>query len=754
MGSEHSTSLIPQWQLDLIRDAISGLVFQIPREDVMFVPFLDCVSLLHQQRVVYALWKKARNGSFTCRRVFMQDPTYLARFTIGQETVRDVGPRHRLTKYVDSATRNSQGGIERSIVSLPTPCGLPEEYGISLHTLDTPQIFLDDRNSVMPIAEKATEQVRQLLRPTDGSPLLSDSLLGALHRTAAKHALPIRLPSKANAFEKSELSWETIDRLLAPMKQALNSILKDIGTKDGSLRIKKNGLPNIFAVVRLHSSPELRYKGQFDYTCRFLVLEKLRKWLQDQERGPGISPDLVIPFLETPLRPNKRSVADHVFANETVTFRLDPSGEGLSAVDPDQHVLDENWPKKVQRLESRMYPRGASIMYVPIHVCLTPWITLYTLNDPAESGSSDSTQWHHNYLFYRQLVHGIADQIRTSAASAYLEMFANCILYGMRDVYGNAVAVIQSANRRLQELAQVYPFPMGRLEEYRSGPGALSVGNLGTLCLSLLDNPFFGTSINNSGLALVQVLSYCQDEVHAFLEREQRVASRGIADATHFLKYKLDRLLGFVSDGNKAEAVAIASNLLLLHDVAAARLNVAKRDILKREKKSSRSVPQFCGLVEQEYFKVLGFLRQLTYSGNIAKKIVHVEQVLTAVSVVSLMPSDRQVTYYDFLIAVFIEGLVSNAVLYMNSDRPAFQITIQEEGSQVLMSVSNSIYPDSPINESLLRLNHPGSDGIGVAQLHWLTEAFWTPHRPPSWTLRNVKGVDNMIATIQVGEIL
>jgi hypothetical protein len=752
MSVRHPKPLCPQWQLDLVRDAISGLLFQIPRADVMFVPFLDCVSLLHQQRVVYALWKQGADGALTCRRVFMDDPTYLVRFTQGSEAPRDTAPRRRLAKYVEAVVGRSSGGANQAVVMLPPPLKHRETWGISLHLLAAPQSFLDPGAEVMLVAQVATEQARQLLQVDEADPLFSESVRAALYRTAVHHARPVHYRARSRRLARSELSPQALEGLLAPMRQALNAILGDVGRGDSSLRIRKNGLPNIFAVVRLHSSTRLRYRNQFDYTCRFLVLDGLRNWLQDMGRGSGESPESDIALLETPLDAGKRSIADHVFSNETLTFRLDPLQEGLSAADPDHPACADDWSRSVQRLEAQMYPKNANIMYVPIHVCLTPWITLYTLT-PADSENGDAGQWHHNYLFYRELVHGVADQIRSSAASVYLAMLAKCLLAGLRDVYTTAEAATRGANRAFEELAQVYPFPMGHLNAV-VGSGALSLGNLGSFTLSLYDNPFFSTRVEDCGFTLEQAVSQCQAEVHAFLEREQRVASRGVADATHLLKYQLDRLLTFVSEGKANEARAVASNLLLLHDVAEARLNVDKLDALKAGRRLLvKSVRGFCTLVQEQYLEMLALLRQSNYNGTLAGKVDHLYAVLKSVEVICEIDRDRSLACYDFLITAFLEGLATNAVANMDVANPAIGLRIRQSGEHVLLDISNSVHPSVDLTSLLLQLNHTGSNGIGVAQMRWLSEAFWPLGAPPVWTSRMVGGFPIVTGSIQLGEM-
>jgi hypothetical protein len=746
------TGTLASWQLDLVRDAISGLPFQLPRADIMFVPFLDCISLLHQQRVIYALWRGRGRSAFVCCHVFLEDPSYLARFTQGNESPSGGAAKDRLRQYVQSLTASSEQGLGKVLIPLPAPAGRKNDYAISLHTLPTPSEFLDPSHDVMKIAEGPTEQVRQLLNIGDDETLLDETFRTALRRSAAWHAKPASKVDTASRLEKRELSEDTIDLLLAPMKDSLNAILGHVGSTQGSLRIQKNGLPNIFTVVRLHSGPGLRYKQQFDYTCRFIVLEGLQKWLSSAKGRTG-SADEVVAILERPLRTDMRSVADHVFSNGTLTFKLDPRERGLNAIDEGSREHNENWMRDIAAIEKKMYPEG-TIMYVPIHVCLTPWITLYTVN-PRESGRSGSRQWHHNYLFYRELVHGVADQIRSSAANAYLSMFAKCVLHGLRDVYSSADAVARAANREFEDLAQIYPFPLGKLSISGNGSiGALELGNRGVLRLCLHDNPFFSTTISDSGVTLQQVVSYCQSEVHAFLERESRVASRGIADATHLMKFQLKRLLNFVSDGNTDEACAVASKLLLLHEVSEARLNIRKRDALKTGSQTS-VVPatDFELVVEKHLFNVLRLLRQLTYSGTLALKIKLLDDGLFATSVTSSITSEQRVTYYDFLIATFMEGLMSNALVNMHIGHPVLKIALRCDGERVLLVVSNSVPPDLDLDDVLLKLNHPGSDGIGVAQLHWLVEAFWVPGCPPRWESEVVEGVSAITATIQVGEM-
>ncbi|MER2538431.1 MAG: hypothetical protein ABTQ26_04225 [Azonexus sp.] len=738
---------------------MNGLPYYLPRQEVIFVPFLDCVSLLHQRRVVYALWKKAPDSSVKCCKVFLRDPSFLARFTSSGEDRNIYSEQKRLISYLETRAAGcawisvASDCPSDEIIEIPTLKEESERFGISIHTLGTIEEFLDPRKMVLDIDNEATKQVRRLLHQ-ESTISLSSSFREALHLAASEqcNSQSLRLqPGKRATCRRAQLSSDELDYFLTPMTEAMNEIAIGIGSFPSGLRIKKSGLPNLFAVVKIFtfSDEQLRYKDQFNYTCRFMLLEEARRWIQNKFPDP----DKCIRDIQAPLPLYMRSLADHVFSNETVTFKLDPDGGGLSDIDKFDAAASSKeanaWLDSNPSVEQEMYPNEPDIFYIPIHVNLVPWITIYTLSEKRDSASDEEEMWYHNYLFYRHVVQRVAPQIRSKAASVYFDLFAQSILHGLSDVHSSLPEVSDTINARLLNLAQIYPFPLGTFEAKEpQHPRCLSMGTHGQLYLELKSNPFFGVEPIDSDVKLEDLLSYCQERVDAFLKREMLLVARNVADAGHLIKKPLAKIEALARKAGNTEISAFAKKLLLRSMIAEARLSDIKRS-QHLNKRDRCSCGEFRDLVHKEYFNVVDLLSHPIYSSNIHIRLQKLNEFFRAVPVELDIGPDQYVIYYDLLLPTVVEGMVSNAVANLCVDNPYLAIILENADGRLMLSITNSVDSGLDIEKTLSKLNNPGVDFIGVSQLHWITDVFWAV--PPVWVKKELGATSCICATIQVG---
>lgn len=753
---------LQEWQLSLIRDAISGLVYHLPREDVMFLPFLDCISLLHQRRVVYALWRRAAEGPFECKKVFLRDPTYLARFAGPKNQRTHKSEQRELATYLTTRAKKDPKWVDE-IAQIPSPSNADIHFGISVHQLDAPRQFLDPSSAVLNIDHEATKQLIELLQRNTPIPWLSTSLVLALHKTATHYSSsPQSCPVSRHGHGdvRLDLSDNEVHRLLAPMTDALNQIVSDLGQLTGSLRIQKNGLPNLFAIARVYSfsrEKESRYYGQFDYTCRFMLLDKTRRWLERKVAKKGLDVQLAINTIQQPLPRYMRSIADLAFSNETVTFKLDPNDGGLSAVEQDCQEIDSNWTKLIPQMERWMYPQNAKIFYVPIHVCLTPWLTLYTLTDDTpRNGSDKGAAWHHNYLFYRQLVHTVAVQVRQKARDVYVKLFGEFVVNGMRDPYQTKSQIVQGINRNLKALAQIYPFPMGFLTEEFLSEGRIDLGSRGSFSLALLDNPYFQTTLADCNLTLKEITAHSQQLVDDFLAIEEVIYSSNEAHLSHVLTGQLGALCRAAREQRVEVVEKIASNIQTFHNVAEISLNPQKNELYLPDKIEMRT-PAFYGVLETEYRNALSMLKDAYYNGTFAQTFRRNGTVLESVSIRCELDAEAVISYSEIFIPIALEGLLKNVMTHMDTGRPFFDISVTEVQGKVLLILRNSLKANRDLRALEHVLNHPPPQLIGVRQLHRISRVFWSENSSdfslPSWSIINDGDLNDIVVKIQVGVI-
>jgi len=744
-------------QMHLICDAMNGLQYHLPTsKDLMFMAFLDYVSLLHQQRVVYALWRKlpGKSKNHECCKVFLEDPSYLERF----RACNGFSPNKQMNLYLGKRATKwewislSKVPIKQTsgIIELPTPKEKLDRFGISIHKINTIKEFLDQKD-VLNIDEEVTEKVCRLLHQKSSIQILSEPFCMALYEAASSYQNREEHEKSETHCDRVDLSIDELNYFLKPIEEVLNDITKDIGSFP-DLTIKKNCLPNLFAVVKVFLGEKLRYKNQFDYSCRFMLLKKVRQWLEDKNNYEDSDKRKLLSILEEPLPYSLRSLSDFVFSNGTVTFRLDLNVEqdsnekddfsGLRS-DSESDDKTKDWLKFVAPFERKIYPDKPYIFYSPVHVNSVPWVAIYTLSD------EDESVWYYNYLFYRHVGQRVASQIRSKASSIYVDLFVRSVINALESkVYTDISDIAFRINERLRKLAQVYPFPLGQFAEEGEKFQCLDMKHYGQLYLVLTDNPFFCTKENDLNATLNNLLSTCQEQVAGFVDHNKLLVARSVGDHVHLIKGHLGKLER-LAKGNEPIS-ALVERILVLSRVAEGYLSKDKLESFKKDYGKIDSCGKFEKLVQEEYHVVLDLLRNSAYSKRgLVNEIQKIDTFLKEVSVTSELDAGQCVAHYKPLVSAVLEGLVKNAITNIWPDKPTLSITLKSNSNFVFLTVVNSVDPAKNVKKLVFELNNPGPKISGVNQLHWIASSFWGIS--PEWT--ELSTTHCICANVPLGEL-
>lgn len=728
------------YRLSLIRDSLIGVSYHLPNPEVLLFPFLDNLLLLHQAPLVFAFWRDDRVVYST-----LKDPDFLGRHSV-----------------VWAATPQMR-------VSVP---GTP--YSLSIHDFRTPDTT-DAASITLPVHEQATQLTRMLLAKSSDYPL-PDTFYKALHKAIDAH-LDSDPHVAESALAAPPPTWQEMDyrgevlKLLEPMRAVLDEVFEE-PFRAQHLTIPNGTLtyPNIFAVVR--TCPHLpRYNGNFPYTAGLLLSTPMRqalsKWcatvcLREVAQPKGTcslkftDPNDCARALEEPLGPHSRSVSDLVFSSGIADFGRQASESGWD-------VADDPGDIRRQTVERCIYPHNWHLFYIPIHVGGTPWLCSFTLtkDDP----STNVHAWHHNYSLYRDLIQKTAELIRNRSHEVYSQLVAEAVVRHMRAWVTPKDEVVTKINRDAQKLAQVYPFPMLRLESEPETAERLHVSGRGAFGVTFIENPFFPEHVSWKRGNTTSILRRCRREVQEFTDVERVMELNATAHTSHLLKVPL-RVLDSIASNSPQQHDHLRRQIrkvLNLHDFAASLVSEKGRSKFRQQYRRDESVEELNRLVEQQYGESVAFLQEVAVSGNLAPRLRALSGA-RAITLVSTCPSDIQqsrVVFFEPMLGTLFDGLLPNAIEAIDEAAPAIQVRLRAEvrngTTGVYMDVENTTdLSTRRIDILLQRLNSPGPDFVGVTEIHWVCKACW-PHVPDADRLRWYKhtrdGRTYIAASALIGEV-
>ncbi len=730
-------------RLDLIRDSLIGVSYHLPNPQVILFPFLDNLLLLHQVPLVFAFWHDDE-----CVYSSLKDPDFLSRHDISLSHSPDARIRLPWTQYT-----------------------------LTVHDFSTLPPTKDRTTLVLPIHERATAMTRALLDNSNTHPLphdFYDALAQSIVLQGTTGLGDLASAKRTHSIEPLDMDYGHVAELLSPIRRVLDNVYADSLTAM-PLMVTRGSLsyPNVFAVVRTIPTARRRYKGAFDYTAGMLLLaetkRQLREWCTSGSYRDNAhlhpcpiefdDPEWCITALEQPLGPHSRSVSDLVFSSGIVDFGRRASEEGWDVSHGD--LLD----RRRRVVEQCIYPVGRRLFYIPIHVGGTPWLSIFTF--PPDEPASEVRNWHHNYSFYRDLTQKTAAVIRPTAFDVYAELVAETLVKHMKSWLAPRNKVITEVNSALQELAQVYPFPLMSVGASDQAKADIYIAGRGMFGLHFAENPFFEKHVAWNLGSEDMIVARCEKHVTHFSDVEHFVEINATAQSSHLLKVPLRTLGSIVSSsspGSQAQAERQIAKIVNLHDFAVCLLSETKRQEFRNRECTCVPVPRFAEVVREQYDEAMVCLMTPEVSGNLAPRL----QSLLASRHIFLkvaIPRDileRKVVFFGPMLVTVLDGLLANAIDAVHAGKPLISVRVvweTVEGKElVYLEIENSTsMSQSRAEELVRRLTSPGPDLVGITEIHWVTRACWPEVADAaclSWRVVRNHGTTAIIAKVVIGEIL
>lgn len=728
---------------NLIWDSLIGVNYHLPDPAVILFPFLDNLFLLHQKPLVCVFWRGNR---------------------VAYSSLKD--------RYFESQFELKWSCAPGDRVSLGNT-----QYSLTFHSFRKPTCTVENGELALPVDREATELTRELIKENADDPI-AEQMFSALEKGIDEQHVSQGDRPDLKTNELEELEHAEVRRYLEPVRKALDDVFSD-AVKSEALTIRQDGFayPNIFPVFRTCTSAALRYKDCYSYTAGLFLLSNMKKQIHalysSSERNGGSvrrkllakgieSADECIAALEQPLGSGSRSVADLVFASGTVDIGRRP---GESAID--FALGDDELEKRRRTAEECIYPPQRSLFYLPIHVGGTPWMSLFTLTP--KNPSKQQEDWHHNYSFYRDLAQKAASLIRHKAHEAYEELTAQAVVDSMKPHLWTPQKHVETANRSLKELAQVYPFRMLRLSTRSEQSTELYVPGRGVFGASFVRNPFFPRHVPWKIGNTDAILEKCKGEIRHFTQDERAVELNATAQASHFLKAPLKTLYTMASTAPESIASKLQEQtrkILNLHRVAASLCGGyanKKRESFRHEFSNRGRVEELIAAVRNQYERTIQLLSDSRVSGNVARimrELVERDAISFAVCISSEENLRHNAVFYDQLFGILLHGLLSNACRNLDHEKMEVQLRLvlesdSADNGSVFLEVLNSVSHDlEPLDDLVRRLNCPGPDMLGVSEVHWICKASW-PERDDSvvWQVEQHPGGKCILARLILAEI-
>lgn len=695
-------------RIRLIRDSLIGISYHLPNPEVLLFPFLDYISLLYQAPLIFTFWEGNR-----CVYCSLKDPDFLSKYGLNLE---------------------SRKGSHIPIKNTP--------YTMSVHCFpESKSSKINNNNIIFPFDSEKTSLTNELLNGTDDFSL-SNNFFTSLGDSIAQRDINTndKRINKSNIIH-IDMGYTEVMQLLYPLRLKLDDIFTD--SFSSSHLIINNGTlsyPNIFIVIRTSPNHSLRYNDSYNYTAGLLLLSKMKldleEWCASNCLDKNLNRKLKCPLnfsnvsecisaLEQPLGQHSRSISDFVFSSGIVDF-----GRAARDNEWDTSVAGDELDEKRRIAEQCVYPSGWRLFYIPIHIGGNPWLALFTFTqkDPA----SDDLAWHHNYSFYRDIVHKAAALIRQEAHDVYADLIAKSLVYHLESSINQTSTILPNINQDSQKIAQVYPFPLVTFFEGNNSTNDIFIPGRGTISLNFSQNPFFHHQVLWKLGNEKSIIRHCQTAIGDFTKLEQSIQINAIAQSSHLIKVPL-RVLESISsskDSNKEISIKHQINKILhLHDAASALISTGKRKYLNESYKKRCDSLDFASILNSNYKESLNYLTNPTVSGNLASRLrllIHKNNIVFNNNIDQKIIGN--ILYYPPLIIALFDGILTNAINAIDSSKPKILIytTLNQFQSKIFIHFENS----SDINLEQLsilekNLNSPGPDMVGITNLHLISEACW-----------------------------
>jgi len=727
------------FRIELIRDALNGITYHLPRPKLFVLPFVDYLYLLFQRPLVFNFWEGAE-----CVFTSLEDQYF-------RELLGEGWPRK-----------------PSRVACIPKT-----NLEVSVHSFDSPAInnayvrrqrsasSTEHNTEGLPVDEDATAIVERLCAAE-----LSPKLLPEMFKILAES---VRVPrhgvGKCVIDGAKEADYRNqLLPLLDPMRRVLKSAFGDALDSPG-IRQREGGFcrTNIYAVVRTIAYPQRRYRHAFPYTAGLLLMDDQRDEARERcrhlaaRRGEMCHASRTSDFdccrqLEQPLGLDARSVSDLVFCSGTVDF-------GRSAGEADWDVAGGEVDKLRQICERCVYPPGRGLFYVPVHVCGTPWIAVFTFAD----------KWSHNYTLYRDVLHKTAALIRQNAWREYITLVTDKLILRLRDPAAPSATVVKEVNRDWRLLAQTYPFPSAELHQSRGEESAMRVPGRGPLTVTARENPFFNRQVDWGIVGEASVVDACGEAVARFAAGAALVEISAVAHTSHVLKVPLRVLQAIcATEMDRATQMRVmqqqVDRILGLHSFALACIDSRKRAAVVAE---MTSLDEFQDVVRRAVVNTTEFLSVPQVSGNRAARIrdiVRRDSIGIGARGEVVAPEAR-VRYYPSLVSLALDGLISNALDYMDELAPNIGVFLSTKAvagrTFVQLDVENStdLAPDV-LADTIERMNAASPGMVGITVLFWACR-IWAPPATdeyydyqPVWTKSTSSCPTLIVASLPIAEVV
>lgn len=430
----------------LIRQAIARGAGRFFGGAKLLYPISDYILLAFQESLCLSIWKRTGNLVFT--------------------TFRD--PAIVNTNSLNTGVHLKDHDHSTYPMSQISP--LLSDYYLTLHKVD--------KSGFLPVDSSDFDYLTEILDQSSEPPFpdgFAEALLEAINANLGSEWID------SDCQGAWELSDQDVSYHLDPLREVLDDVMQEIlEHKSFSVRLNNgDNVPNLFAVVRTVQSSKMRFLQEgsmrgFPYTASLLLSNVQRKLLPAIciDCDSGICPETTrkecqhkhsvhrcIAELEAPLGTKARSIFDSVYYSGCLDFgpvgSTGEAGHWRDVGDTEEDIARH----EVERCVYGVLTRGqdSRIMYVPIHIGGSPWLSLFTF-----TRANDKSAWDDNYCFYRDIVAKLSDRIRSSTQDMYIALLVKGLIESLKD---NPINMFQSINDRWHIASQIYPFRRHRLEQ-------------------------------------------------------------------------------------------------------------------------------------------------------------------------------------------------------------------------------------------------------------------------------------------------
>ncbi len=732
-------------RLNLIWDALMGIDYHLPDPEILLYPFLDCILLLHQKKIVLSIWKNDK-----CIDVFLKDPIFLGENEVAKDKQKELSIQEKERFLREKFCREAEKTTDLSCL-----VSLTAEHSLAIHLFPNSGGI----SKLGSIDEGATDLTRKLFGNYHAE--MTKNFLIQLGESIEKHAK--RLEINEETSPGSNIAEEEVLSYLAPMKEALNNIFKDLINSKGELSLSKSGMPNIFIAARTYTIDieNSTVRGvDFGYTVRILLLkkakERLTKWCSDN--CPNLSdnsPSDCLSLFEQPVGPHVRTIADLVFSSGLVAFGLRPQDKKLDTLalsEKDKRSLANSTAADV---ENCIYPADSSLFYIPIHVCGTPWLAMFTLAE--KDPTKDWVAWHHNYIFYRQVIQKVAELIRHKSTDVYINLVVDILVKNLRSWVRSKSDSADSANKELEKISKIYPFPRLLIVDDITSKEKIHFRGRGDFRVRFLDNKFFPRQVSYESFNGLELLEKVQRLLDDYISREEFINISSVAQMSHLLKTPLNRLSALIDKGDMKALGNLAEKIKTLHEATSAWLSEEKRIDLIVNYEMKEKINYFYSYIKSELKEILTSLSSdPRIKPNLKNFDLDVDKILVIPEEKSLQ--NNNVKFFKPLAFALMDGLISNAILNIDKKKPYLAVRFYREKDFLYMEVENSVSgSEDRIRRRLERCNSPRPDLVGITEIHWMTMVFW--RRPsgneerPSWRLEEKGKNKYVVARVLIAEV-